>query len=440
MSTSKVSNQALNAVADKILLLVKNSQKLAEDHLAALTLAHEIAVNLASAFSQHGRTATTIALILLSCAAEIRDNSLNGRLKGLLDWSMISDDNICICTHPLYQKTVGYQHPLTSTTAPTPIPAPVQPSSQVSIEERAASLIVTPPVTEMKHDLFVQGMTKQKASTKKIKPTLAKLKKAVVGDDDDIPTQDVIFVKRKPTVGPRNQPLIAKDRPLSATESSESDAKDAVSPKETSSVRLFGMQCEHCIKDDIPCTIVLAKKSGEIKCHLPGPECGAILRGEVATHKAKVTAAAEKKAKKAKKAKKKTDTPALLLKSNDRPKAPMSTWSTCSMSKPWPQSPTLPTPHVELDEDTDSDNDMDLVLIFPEQATATPIFPTVALATSPTKHVNVESHPDIEHQQQLAPGPADVDFDCVEPPTPQIGFDTPIPQDAEQPTNWDLLL
>lgn len=52
----------------------------------------------------------------------------------------------------------------------------------------------------------------------------------------------------------------------------------------------------------------------------------------------------------------------------------------------------------------------------------------------------------VEHLQQPAPGPADFDidmgiaFDRVESSTPQIGFNTLIPQSAEQLTNWDLLL
>ncbi|KAG1797826.1 uncharacterized protein HD556DRAFT_1440786 [Suillus plorans] len=451
MSTSEVSNQALNAITDKILLLVKRSQKLAEDNLAALTLAHEIAVNLATTFSQHGRTATAIAPILLSCAAEIRDKSLNGRLKGLPDWSSISDDDIRIHAHPLYQKTVGYQLPPASTTALGPIPAPAPSSAQVSFEEHAASPIMAPPITETKHDLFVQGTaTKQKASTsesednnvpeviiRNAKP-LSKTRLDAIEDDDNIPTQDVIFVKRKPTVGPSDQPSIVQDRLLSKAESSsESDAEDAESSEETSSVRIFGVPCEHCIKDNVPCTAILAKKSSEIKCRQPGPECGTVLRGEVAARKAKAAAAANKKAKKAKK---KTDAPAPLPKSIDRPKVPMSTRSTRSVSKVQPRSPTPPTPHMESDEDADGDSVLDV-----KQATVAPLSLAIALPTSPEKHVNAEFHPDIEHLQQPAPSPADfnvdmgVAFDRVEPST-RIGFNTPIPQSMEQLTNRDLLL
>ncbi|KAG2046017.1 hypothetical protein BDR06DRAFT_977793 [Suillus hirtellus] len=191
---------------------------------------------------------------------------------------------------------------------------------------------MAPPVTKRKHNFFVQGtVTKQKASTseskdndiskvifwnakplsktrldagkaplkKKTKPTQAKLKKVIVKDNDDIPTHDAIFVKRKPIVGPSNQPSIVQGYLLSkADPSSESDAKDAVSPKETSFACIFSVPCECCIKDYVACTTILAKKFSE-----------------VTTCKAKVAAAADKKAKKAKKAKKKTNTPAPLPKS-----------------------------------------------------------------------------------------------------------------------------
>ncbi|KAG1904980.1 uncharacterized protein F5891DRAFT_1183638 [Suillus fuscotomentosus] len=232
---------------------------------------------------------------------------------------------------------------------------------------------------------------------KKMKPTQAKLKKVVVEEDDDnIPTHDVIFVKRKPTVGPGNQPSIS---------SSESDAEDAVSPEETSSVRIFGVPCEHCIKNNVAYTAILAKKSGE----------------------AKAAAAADKKAKKAMK---KTNTLAPLPKSINRPKAPAQ-----------PQSPPPLTPHAESDEDADADGVLDV-----EQATAAPLSLAVALPSSPAKHVNAESRPDIEHLQQLAPSPADFDIDMgvafnhAEPSPPRIGSNNPILQFMEQPTNRDLLL
>ncbi|KAG0698401.1 hypothetical protein DFH29DRAFT_878011 [Suillus ampliporus] len=48
---------------------------------------------------------------LLSCAAEIWDNSApNSKLKGLLDWAVILDDNFYIQDHPLFHKTVGYTY------------------------------------------------------------------------------------------------------------------------------------------------------------------------------------------------------------------------------------------------------------------------------------------------------------------------------------------
>lgn len=61
---------------------------------------------------------------------------------------------------------------------------------------------------------------------------------------------------------------------------------------------------------------------------------------------------------------------------------------------------------MESDEDADGDSVFDvskhffnfflfLVLIFPDQATAAPLSPAIALPTSPAKHVNTESCPDI---------------------------------------------
>ncbi|KAG1891931.1 uncharacterized protein F5891DRAFT_1209779 [Suillus fuscotomentosus] len=453
MSTSEFSNQALNTITDKILLLVKRSQKLAEDNPAALTLAHKIAMNLASAFSQHSRTATTIVLILLSCAAEIRDKSLNGRLKGLPDWSSISDDDVRIHTHPLYPKTLGYQLPPASTTAPGPIPVPAPSSAEVSVKEHAALPIVAPPITERKHNLFVQGtVTKRKASMsesedndvpkviirnakplsktrldagkapprKKMKPTQAKSKKVVVEEDyDNIPTHDVIF--RKPTVGPSNQPSIVQDRLLSKAESSsESDAEDAVSPEETSSAHIFGMPCECCIKDDVACTAVLAKKSGK-RCpsrrsrRTQGQgSCSCRQEGKEGNKEDRHTGFFAEVDQLTQGAHKYTAQP---------------------------QSPPSPTPHAESDEDADGDSVLDV-----EQATAALLSLAVALPSSPAKHVNAESRPDIEHLQQPAPGPADFDvdmgiaFDHAEPSPPRIVSNNPILQSAEQPTNRDLLL
>ncbi|KAG2353898.1 hypothetical protein BDR07DRAFT_1382725 [Suillus spraguei] len=310
MSSAEHANSALNLVADKIVRLTSRAQQLKESDPSGMRVAHEIAVTLATAFTQHGKDATSLSPILLSCAAEIRDKSgPDFKLKALPDWTTVSNEDPRIRNHPLHHKTIGYQPP------PSPPPA-------------TASSLPTPPV---KHNLFVRGSRgvdkKRRASTpeqthapppeakrQKVAKTPAASpppeKRLVLGrappksrsrapsrrpkskefvsddEDDDVPTKDIIVVKRKAIVGTSGsvEPGIAgSSKPLQPAASSGEDS----------------VTCERCIKDEIPCAVILSKKSGEVrkccrncdekktKCIRPDAERADLLRRIVAAKKAK---------------------------------------------------------------------------------------------------------------------------------------------------------
>ncbi|KAG1856169.1 hypothetical protein F4604DRAFT_1932035 [Suillus subluteus] len=146
MSSAQQANDALNLVAEKIDRLVKRSEKLKASDPAAKTLAHEIAVTLASQLS----------------FAEIWDKSgAIGKLKALPDWGSISDNDPWIHTHPLFPKSVGYQHPQPlmppAVLADLPTPLPPTPSTPTPIKHTHAPSPVPPVTVVPKAKLFVPG-------------------------------------------------------------------------------------------------------------------------------------------------------------------------------------------------------------------------------------------------------------------------------------------
>ncbi|KAG1721096.1 uncharacterized protein EDB91DRAFT_1256682 [Suillus paluster] len=301
MSSTQDANDALDLVSDKIARLITQSEKLKQGDAAAKSLAHEIAITLVGAFTQYGNAATSFTPRLLSCAAKIRDNSgPNGKLRGLPDWTQISDDDPHIRVHPLFHKTVGYTHPAGPSTQEARLASPVPPATTST---REASMTLSPitsptptpsppptpaPAPTPKHNLFVPG-TKHKASTPDPEPSA--------------PEGDVIMVVRAPLPKKLKMELaVRKTATLPPSVSDEDSAED------THPMRLFLTQCERCIKDDVPCTMMLGKKNSEVrkccrncdgkktKCVRLSTEQQCLLRAAVALKGVKAAAAAEKKA------------------------------------------------------------------------------------------------------------------------------------------------
>ncbi|KAG1766643.1 hypothetical protein EDD22DRAFT_950411 [Suillus occidentalis] len=241
---------------------------------------------LATAFAQHGNAATLFSLLLLSCAAELRDKSgPNGKLIALPDWNAISEVDPRIKSHPLFPKTVGYHQqtsPITPPVAPQ-LPSPLTPTSTTL----AAPTPVTPsPVTPTptiaivpSGKLFVPGNGKRKApmpddnnNIRESRVHLNKVKSIPTIDDDDDedpPADSVIVVKNKTT--------------SAAPKANNLDAPKLLTPKDDalrSTERLFGIRCKQCIKDDASCIVILRKKLGEKKIwctHLTEQEAAALL-------------------------------------------------------------------------------------------------------------------------------------------------------------------
>ncbi|KIK31419.1 hypothetical protein CY34DRAFT_19945 [Suillus luteus UH-Slu-Lm8-n1] len=131
MSSSAHSNSKFSLITDKVCRLITRSNKLKVGDPAAKSLAHEIAMALATAFTQHGNATTLFSPLLLSCATELRDKSgPNGRLVTLPDWKAISEVDPRIKSHPLFPKIVGYHQatsPIATPAAPQP-PSPLTPT------------------------------------------------------------------------------------------------------------------------------------------------------------------------------------------------------------------------------------------------------------------------------------------------------------------------
>ncbi|KAG1884386.1 hypothetical protein F4604DRAFT_1919561 [Suillus subluteus] len=483
MLSTEIANNTFNLVAEKIGHLITRSQKLKDGDPTAKILAHEIAVTLATALAQHGNAATSLLPKLLSCVAEIRDKSgPNGKLKALPDWAKVSEDDLRIWPHPLFHKTVGYERPISSLTqpaVPAPLPSTTEPvdiPQELVLEAlpKTSSAPPTPtPAPAKKHNLFVQGNgdgngngngnSKRKAPETDVKevpppaPKKAKTSKSVRSggkvppqpkpksrrmnvkskefvfdvEGEPVPTDKVIFVKRKPDTGSGSQSAggqLAKPTPTKShdAEAEDSTPEDNASTEGTHSVWIFSVQCERCIKDDIPCAVVLGKRQGEIrrcchncddkktKCVRPDAAAAELLRATVVLKKAKTVAVADKG--------RKVKTLAPRAKARPHSKAPRSTRSTSCMR---PQSPVKEaTPAVDedaaegeevLDIATPSD-EIELPVV-QEQTESTPITAT----PSPAADNNVNMDPDVSSTMPAAP---DVQMDVI-------------PKDPE-PTNMQI--
>ncbi|KAG1730908.1 hypothetical protein EDB19DRAFT_1912746 [Suillus lakei] len=413
MSSAQDGNIAFNLVRNKISRLITRWAKLKEGDPAAKSLSRDIAVAFTTALSQHGHAATSFTPMLLSCAAKIQDKSgPDGRLKGVPDWSSVSDDNPRIQGHPLFHKTVGYIYPASaqmpaaaSTTAPAVAPSPCPPMPATSMPEVIPTLSQlsspTPspsPSPIIKHKLFVPG-TKHKALTPSPQPkpelevvdvpeplpkkrkmaghareasrvpanghkSVKAKSKEFVGDNADSNLQDKVIhicaegmfffhfhfnlispllniadltLQKTPKVG-----ISAQQPAWSPSVESASLMSGDLHP-----VCLFAVQCERCIKDDTPCTMILAKKTGKIrkcclncdvkktKCTRPSAEEQQALWAAIALKKAKASAA-EKRVQNSTRAK--TTPPQ--GKSRPWSTAPVSTQATRATSCVRPAAPT----------------------------------------------------------------------------------------------------
>ncbi|KIK34150.1 hypothetical protein CY34DRAFT_17920 [Suillus luteus UH-Slu-Lm8-n1] len=260
------------------------------------SLAHEIAMALATAFAQHGNAATSFSPLLLSCAAELRDKSgPNGRLVTLPDWNAISEVDPRIKSHPLFPKTVGY-HQATSPIAPpaTPWPpSPLTPTPTTPAAPTPTTSTPTPAVTMVPSGkLFVLGNGKHRApmpddndDVPESRARKNKVKSApmVLDEDEDIPARKVIIVKNP------MQPTAPK--------APDSDAPEMLMPEDDASGStecLFGIRCKQCIKDDASCIIMLGKKLCEVRkccrCYdMKKTKCVHLMEEEAATLLVEVT-------------------------------------------------------------------------------------------------------------------------------------------------------
>ncbi|KAG2049642.1 hypothetical protein BDR06DRAFT_975126 [Suillus hirtellus] len=305
MSSSEHANEALNLVADKIQQIIKKSEKLSMGDSGSKTLAHEIAVTL----------------------------------------------DTRICSHPLFNKTIGYMRPV-PLASPPPVAAPIHthPAAQASNStpsEVALALFpmvapVPPPLNPIAKpfNLLILG-NKWKAPTSKLDdedeepvPPLAKhlvsksghevlqapqecsrprkkvkLKKIISEDEDDeVLLTNVIYVKYSENINnSRQNKKQPKDTvPVVAPSAGAKPSIDTVKKPE-SSARIFSNQCEHCIKYDVACMGAAAKKAGKIwkccctcdekktKCVWLDPAAAELLCAQIALKKAKASAAADKK-------------------------------------------------------------------------------------------------------------------------------------------------
>ncbi|KAG1752341.1 uncharacterized protein EDB91DRAFT_1243120 [Suillus paluster] len=299
MSSTQDANNALNRdAADK-------------------SLAHEIAITLVGAFTRYGNAATSFTPRLLSCAAEIWDKSgPNGKLRGLPDWMQILDDDPCIQVHPLFHKTIGYTRLVGPSTQEACLASPVPPAATL-IQEALVTLSPIPsptpspspsPAPAPKHNLFVPS-TKRKASTPEA--------------ETSAPEGDVIVVVRTPLPKKCKMALaVWKTATPPPSVSNEESAED------THPMRLFPTQCERCIKDNIPCTVMLGKKNGKVRkcCHnCNGKKTKCVCLSMDQQRLLQAAAAAEKKARNGMP---KNNAPPMQVKYRTQLRAPVSTCAT----------------------------------------------------------------------------------------------------------------
>ncbi|KAG2352883.1 hypothetical protein BDR07DRAFT_1497479 [Suillus spraguei] len=264
MSSAEHANSALNLVADKIVRLTSRAQQLKESDPSGNCL-----------HATWKRCDLAVA-DLLSCAAEIRDKSgPDFKLKALPDWT----------------TTIGYQPPpspppATASSLPTPPGFNPGQTHAPPPEAKRQKVAKTPAASPPPEKRLVLGRAPPKSRSRA--PSRRPKSKEFVSDDedDDVPTKDIIVVKRKAIVGTSGsvEPGIAgSSKPLQPAASSGEDS----------------VTCERCIKDEIPCAVILSKKSGEVrkccrncdekktKCIRPDAERADLLRRIVAAKKAK---------------------------------------------------------------------------------------------------------------------------------------------------------
>jgi hypothetical protein len=367
-----------------------------------------------SAFAQYGSAATSMPPILLSCAAEIRDCSdKNGKLTGSPDWENISANDSRIKSHPFFRKTLDYRH-RDSEAAPAPTTNQPHPAPHEGAQEAAPALTPPLVGASEKHNLFVSSTRpsdkKRKATSPqrdyKAKPgewSEERRRELVLGrappkshsrppakkvkSKENISDEDAEEVQAKGTIVVKvslgaaalycpqaDSGLQRKDRAkvsghaatnaaistdptvcasvffLRHTNTTAQPGASLFTPNESSSERIHRVQCERCIKDDVPCIVMLGKKNGEVrkccrncdekktKCVRPGTDRAEFLRAGVVLKKAKAAAAAERMS------------PAPLSKSRARSRPP----ATRASSRRRP-SPVLETLYKDADRVADSD-------------------------------------------------------------------------------------
>ncbi|KAG2047804.1 hypothetical protein BDR06DRAFT_1013536 [Suillus hirtellus] len=322
MSSSDEANKALNLVTETICQLITRFDKLQVGDPAAKTLTHDIAVTLSTAFTQHGRMATVIPLILLSCTAKIWDKSgPDQKLKALPDWSTISDDNNRIQSHPLFPKILGYRptNPLVMPpTHPTSLPseathqgaARAAPSLKMDAVAKKYNLVIPgnkhkapepeidspPPKDTQLPVMRLPRKASRAPPQEKSRPCKRVKSKKFVSDDEDKVLEDkVIYVKQKSQREQAIQPA--------------SGPSTAVTPTVAPPTHQPPNQCEQCIRDDIACIIPPTKRVGDVrrscrncierktKCIRLTIDDADLLRGHMALKKAKAATAANRKTK-----------------------------------------------------------------------------------------------------------------------------------------------
>ncbi|KAG1727966.1 uncharacterized protein EDB91DRAFT_1253712 [Suillus paluster] len=386
MSSAQDANNALDLVSDKIAQLITWSEKLKQGDAAAKSLAHEIAITLVGAFAQYGNAVTSFAPRLLSCAAEICDKSSpNGKLRGLPDWMQISDNDPHIQVHPLFHKTIGYTCPAGPSTQEARLASPV--SVTLSPIPSPTPLPSPPPAPAPsrapKHNLFVPG-TKCKASTPNAEPSA--------------PEGDVIVVVRTPL--PKKLKMELAVRKTATPPPSVSDEDSA---EDTHPMRLFLTQCEQCIKDDVPCTMMLGKKNGEVrkccrncdgkktKCVRLSTDQQRLLQAAVALKGVKAAAAAEKKARNGTP---KNNAPPTQVKYRTRSRAPVSTRATSRICQA-----------LTAEDDVDAEVPAVVLPAQPDPVPTPTVDNDINIDFSPPN--NPPTHPNVpKAQQDVGPNPS----------------------------------
>ncbi|KAG2743341.1 hypothetical protein P692DRAFT_20878742 [Suillus brevipes Sb2] len=388
----------------------------------------------------------------------------NGRLAALPDWNTISDCDPRIKSHPLFPKTVGYaqpnsampppavprpQSPMTPTpTTPTPAPAPAPALPTPAPAPAPALPTPAPAVTWVPGKLFVRGNAKRSApmpddndndiveveepapkkqrtrssrATSRACPKRAKSAAIVIDDVEDPPADQVVFVKNKTNAGPREKP----PAPEVVNDDAPEVSSTAVGDDSEGTVRLFGIQCEWCIKDDIPCAVILGKKLGEVrkccrncdekktKCVRPMPEQAEVLRATVALKKSKAA--------------------------NRKTQAVRRTQSRARSTRARPPSPALSDQDAEGEDDTGEEQ----LLIAPAAQQVVDVdVPEIVPASS--DHVDNDVDVNIVDEPPLPTSLAhtlrDITADLPIPVSPAHALRevTPVPP-APQPSNVDIL-